>query len=150
MSERMSEQPYINTMDVYPLEAAEQNKLYKFYDSLREGRLTTTKCTSCGHIPWPPRTLCPNCTSDEFEWIDLPRKARIYSCTVQTAGVPPVFEIPLYMAMVEFDNGLRMLTRLVETTEDDLEIGREVELAVLEVPGPMSRVVHAFKPVRGN
>lgn len=153
----MSEQPYINTMDVYPLETAEQNKLYKFYDLLREGRLTTTKCAKCGEVSWPPRTVCPVCMSDELDWIDMPKRGKLYSCTVQFAGVPPVFEVPLYIGMVEFENGMKILSRLVGTTEDDLEIGREVELTVLEVPAPVtpqvpnppSRVVHAFKPVKG-
>lgn len=146
----MTEEPYINTMDVFPLEAPEQNKLHKFFGFLREGRLTTTKCTKCGEMSWPPRTLCPTCVSDELEWVDLPSKGKLYACTVQFAGVPAVFGSPLYMGLVEFDNGMRILSRLVETTEDDLEIGREVELAVLEVPGPGSRVVHAFKPTRGS
>ncbi len=144
----MSEQPYINTMDIFPLEAPEQNQLHKFYDSLRENRLTTTKCAKCGLVSWPPRTVCPSCMSDELEWIDLPKKGKLYTCTVQFAGVSPSFEVPLYLGMVEFDNGLKIFSKIVEATEDDMEIGREVELTVIEVPGPFDRVIHAFKPTR--
>lgn len=152
----MNEQPYINTMDIFPLETPEQNKLHRFYDLLREGRLTTTKCTRCDEISWPPRTICPSCLSDELEWIDLPKKGKLFTYTVQFAGVSPAFEVPLYLGMVQLDNGLKIFARLVDATEEDLTFDREVELTVIELPGvptpqvpnPPNRVLHAFKPTR--
>lgn len=154
----MMDQQYINTMDVFPLETADQNKLHRFYEYLREGRLTTTRCSRCGELSWPPRTVCPICISDELEWVDLPTRGKLYSFTMQVAGISPVFESPLFLGTVEFDNGMRILSKLVEATEDDLEIGREVEMTVIELPGPVtprmpnppSRVLHAFRPVKSG
>ncbi|MDA8188567.1 MAG: Zn-ribbon domain-containing OB-fold protein [Dehalococcoidales bacterium] len=144
----MIDQSYINTMDVFPLEAPEQNQLFQFYNYLREDRFTTTRCASCGQLSWPPRTVCPHCMSNQLEWVDMPKKGRLFGYTVQFAGVSPVFDVPLYLGVVEFDNGIKLLSRLVETTEDELEIGKEVEFTVLPVPGPGERVVYAFKPVK--
>lgn len=142
----MIDQTYINTIDIYPLEAPEQNKLHKFYEYLREGRLTATRCKQCGSVPWPPRTVCPGCYSDDLEWIDLPKRARLYAFTTQWGGVPTGFDVPLMMGLLDFEGGLRMLSRIVDAKPEELEIGGEVEFTVLEVPG--NRVVHAFKPVR--
>ncbi len=141
-----TEQPYVFTMDVFPQETVEQNKLYKFFEYLREGRFTTTRCKQCGNVPWPPRTVCPNCFSDDLEWVDLPKKARVYAHTTQWAGVPPGFETPLILAILEFDSGLKMLSKIVEAKPDQLEIGAEVEFTMIEIPG--NRVLYAFKPAR--
>ncbi|MBI4319098.1 MAG: Zn-ribbon domain-containing OB-fold protein [Chloroflexi bacterium] len=141
----MTEQPFFHTMDIFPQETAEQNKLYRFFELLREGRLTSTRCNRCDIVLWPPRTVCPSCFSDELEWVDLPKRAKLFAHTVQWAGVPTGFEIPLLMGMVEFESGLKILSRIVDAKPEDLEIGREVEFTVREIPG--NRVVHAFRPV---
>ncbi len=141
----MTEQPYIHSLDPFPQETPEHNQLYKFYEFLREGRLTTRQCGKCGEVPWPPRTVCPNCMSNELEWVDLPTRGKLYTFTAQYAGVPYMFEAPLMMGMVEFDNGLRILARIVDANPEQVDIGTEVEMTVLEIPG--NRVMHAFKPV---
>jgi hypothetical protein len=45
---------YIGVLDIWPLEAPELNRLYPFYDNMKQGRWTTTKCKKCGHIAYPP------------------------------------------------------------------------------------------------
>lgn len=140
----MTEQPYIFTMDAFPQQVPEQNQLYKFFDNLREGRLTTTKCDKCGELPWPPRTVCPQCMSNELTWVDLPKRGKLFAFTVQQAGVAHIFQAPLLVGMVEFDNGLKIFSRIVEANPESLSIGSEVEVTVLDAPG--NRVIHAFKP----
>jgi len=61
---------YIAVADMWPLEAPELNRLYPFYDNLKQGRWTTTRCKKCGHIAYPPGVACTNCWSDDLEWID--------------------------------------------------------------------------------
>ena len=57
MAEKMT---YYSAMDTYAQQYEDTTHLYKFYDYLREeGKLTTTKCKDCGHVPWPPRVICP-------------------------------------------------------------------------------------------
>ena len=100
----MTETRYSYTLDPYPQQYEDGSRLYEFYDNLREGRLTTTKCKNCGHIPWPPRVVCPQCLSDDLELIDMPQTGKIYSYTIQVAAVPPGYEPPLIYALVDFDN----------------------------------------------
>jgi uncharacterized membrane protein YuzA (DUF378 family) len=90
--------------------------------------------------------------------VNLPTLGQLFSYTMQVAGVSPVFESPLFLDAVEFENGMRILAKLVETTEDDLDIGREEEMTVLEVPrrvtpqapNPPNRVMPAIRPVMNN
>jgi uncharacterized OB-fold protein len=51
-------------------------------------------------VDWPPRAFCPACTSDAFEWTELPAAGRIHGFTVQETGVPPGFPRPLVLAVV--------------------------------------------------
>ena len=128
---------YLSILDMWPLEAQEFTRLYKFYDHLREGRYTTTKCKKCGYIAFPPGVICPKCWSDDLEWVDLPKKAKIEAFTVSKAGVPQGFPEPLIMASLSFEKGspIRMiLGRIINCPEDKVKQGDEVKLVVFEVP----------------
>ena len=98
--------PYMNdkypsTMDLWPLEAKEFNRIYQFYDNLRVGRFTTTKCKKCGHTAYPPRVICPECYSEELDYIDLPKQGKVIVFTEQVRGVPLPFDAPLIHAWID-------------------------------------------------
>jgi len=141
--------PYVRAVDPLPLESPEHNKLHAFYAHLAEGRLTTTRCRACGRIDWPPRGFCPVCTSDAFDWEDLPREGRIHGFTVQETGVPAGFPRPLVFAMVEV-SGLRVFAPLTGVTDPGrLAIGARVRLAPIRVaddPLGQARYLLAFTP----
>ncbi len=128
---------YIAEMDMWPLEGQEFNRLYPFYENLQEGRFTTTKCQKCGHVAFPPGVICPQCWSDELEWVDLPQRAKVVTFTETQAGAPIGFEPPLIMAWLDFgkDSPLKqLLGRIVNCAEGELKEGDEVKLVVFEVP----------------
>src|SRR5438093_13539277 len=79
---------YFRAADPLPLESPDFNRLHEFYAYLAVERLTTTRCKACGRIDWPPRGFCPACTSDAYEWVDLPHRGRVHGFTVQETGVP--------------------------------------------------------------
>ena len=157
--------PYVNggysvVLDIWPLEAPELNRIYPFYDNIKQGRWTTTKCKKCGYISYPPGVACPNCWSDELEWIDLPKTAKIVAVT-EMAGPPTGFESPLIMAWLGFDKShplKHLLVRLLNCKLADVKNGDEVKLVVFDVPAyPVEikkdtriqeRVYYAFEPVK--
>jgi uncharacterized OB-fold protein len=136
--------PDVYSLDPVPLQTADQNRVYKFYDHLKEGRLTTTKCKDCGYIAWPPRVVCPECMSDQLEWVDFPKVGKIYAFTVQEAGNPPGFPPPMVYALIDFDNGKRVISPIVDCNPSELKVNDEVVLKV--VPAPKDRVLFFFKP----
>jgi len=152
---------YITEMDMWPLECPEFNRLYQFYDNLREGRFTTTKCKKCGHIAFPPGVICPKCWAEELEWVDLPQRAKVVTFTETQAGAPLGFPRPLIMAWLGFEKGSplkHLLVRIINCAEGELKEDDEVRLVVFEVPShPIEvkketkicdRVYYAFEPVR--
>jgi uncharacterized OB-fold protein len=149
---------YIATMDLYPQQAPEFNRIYPFYQHLKEGRFTTTRCKKCGARPFPPRVVCPECMSDELEWVDLPTEGTVLVVTEEEVGVPLGFETPLIHALVDLDGQLRLFTRIVNAKMGELKEGDRVRLHVFKVPPvPMEkgrevveveRYYYAFEPVK--
>jgi uncharacterized OB-fold protein len=147
-------------MDLWPLEAKEFNKIYQFYDNLKAGRFTTTKCNKCGHVAYPPRIICPECYSEELEYIDLPKKGKVIVFTEQLRGVPLGFEAPLVHAWIDLGVNSplkRILSRIINCSAGQLKEGDEVQFVVFDVPAhPIEikketimakRVFFAFEPV---
>jgi len=151
---------YPVTMDLWPLEAKEFNKIYEFYDNLKAGRFTTTKCKKCGHVAYPPRIICPECYSEELEYIDLPKKGKVIVFTEQLRGVPLGFEAPLIHAWIDLGVNSplkRILSRIINCSAGQLKEGDEVQFVVFDVPAhpieikketiTAERVFFAFEPV---
>jgi uncharacterized OB-fold protein len=151
---------YPVTMDLWPLEAREFNKIYEFYDNLKAGRFTTTKCKKCGHVAYPPRIICPECYSEELEYIDLPKKGKVIVFTEQLRGVPLGFEAPLIHAWIDLGANSplkRILSRIINCSAGQLKEGDEVQFVVFDVPAhpieikketiTAERVFFAFEPV---
>jgi uncharacterized OB-fold protein len=121
------EVPFI--LDFLPQEDPDQTRIHQFYENLRAGRLTTTRCNECGEVLWQPRVVCPHCNSDSMDWIDLPRQGTVYAHTAMLLGAPLGFEadLPFVIAIVRLDLGkdghMHLFTRVDDTTYDDLAIG---------------------------
>jgi len=153
---------YPVTMDMWPLEAKEFNRIYKFYEHLKEGRFTTTKCRKCGWVAYPPRIICPKCYSEELEWIDLPKKGKVLVFTEEVRGIPLGFEPgPLIHAWIDLGEESpvrRILSRIINCPAGKLKEGDEVQFVTFEIPShPIEvkketiisqRVFFAFEPVK--
>lgn len=152
---------YVSQMDMWPFECPEFNRNYQFYDNLREGRFTTTKCQDCGHVAFPPGIICPACWSENLEWIDLPQRAKVVAVTEVMAGAPAGFPAPLVMAWLNFGQDCplkHLLVRVINCAEGELQDGDEVKFVVFDVPAhPIEvkkdvkiceRVYYAFERVK--
>ena len=150
---------YMATMDLYPQESKEFNQIYPFFEHLKEGRFTTTRCKECGAEPFPPRVLCPECWSEDLEWIDWPTTGTVVEFTEEVVGVPLGFgKPPLIHALVDLQGKRTMFVRIVNCEQGQLKVGDEVKVTVFEIdPVPqevgrevveMPRVFFAFEPVK--
>jgi uncharacterized OB-fold protein len=81
--------------------------------------------------------------SDELDWVDFPEVGRIYAYTVQTGGNPPGFPSPLIYALIDFDNGVRIISPVVDCDPEEVDVDAEVVLKV--VPAPKDRVLFFFR-----
>ena len=148
---------YMVTMDLYPQESKEFNQIYPFFDNLKEGRFTTTKCKDCGAEPFPPRVMCPECFSTNLEWIDWPTEGTVIDVMEEMVGVPLGFgKPPLIHALVDLQGKRKFFVRILNCQEGELKEGDTVKLTVFDVdPVPMEvkggvveapRVYFGFEP----
>ena len=103
-----------------------------FWEAAAQGRLLIGKCRSCGKPHFYPRAICPFCFSDRTEWQDARGTGTVYTCSVLRRGAPE----PYCIAYVTLEEGVSMLTNIVDCDLDAIRIGQSV------------RVV--FKPTEGG
>jgi len=123
-------------LDFFPLEGPEQTRLSRFYDRLREGRLSTTRCPNDGELHWPPRTACPKCHSEELEWVDLPEVGQIYAFSAVLGGAPLGMEadVPFAVGLVDLDGApLRLFGRIEGRPWKELHVGDRVRVESYDI-----------------
>lgn len=113
----------------------------RFWQAAAEGVLLIKRCNACGEAHWYPRPFCPHCASESTEWIKSNGSGTIYSFTITRKAGP----VPYVLAYVTLDEGVTMLTNLVDAEMDDLHIGQRVDVAFRQAEG--GGAVPVFKPV---
>ena len=122
--------------DFYPLQSPAQTKIAPFFQHLREGRLTTTKCARCAALHWQPRIVCPACNADDLVWVDLPSEGRVFAFTAVYAGAPLGMEgdVPFVVGLVAFEGvPFKIVARIDDARYEDLSIGTPVRFKVLHL-----------------
>jgi uncharacterized OB-fold protein len=101
----------------------------EFWDAAKDGRLLLRHCRTCGEVHYYPRNFCPSCWSDDVDWVEANGKASLYTwSTVYQNDLPPFHEqIPYVAAIVELDEGPRMMTKIVNHEGTDLRIGMPLQ-----------------------
>ena len=97
-----------------------------FWEAAARHELMVQRCDSCGHHQFYPRPFCLACGGDDLDWAEVSGKGAVYSLTVPRIPVGPGFEPPYPVALVELDEGPRMLTNIVN---GEAAIGDRVRLA---------------------
>jgi uncharacterized OB-fold protein len=111
-----------------------------FWDATREGRLLVQWCTACDQGIFYPRSFCPLCgaTGSGLEWRTASGRATVYAVTTEhkPAATGTTFSDgqPYVVALVELEEGVRMMTNIVGGPPEDVTIG----MAVTVVWEPLS------------
>jgi uncharacterized OB-fold protein len=117
-----------------------------YWEACQRHELVVQRCGSCGTLRHYPRALCPNCLSDRVEWQRCSGRGTVYTFTVTHQNQAPGFRdaLPYVLAYVELDEGVRLLTNIVECAPDAVRIGMPVEV-VFEAATP-EITLPRFKP----
>jgi len=101
----------------------------QFYKFLQQHKLMAGKCRRCGKIHLPPRPLCDNCFSGEFDWVSVLGKGKLLTYTVISVA-PELFQAltPYAVGIVELENGLKIPGMIQALTQEQLKIGMELTL----------------------
>lgn len=123
----------------------DDNRFY--WDAAVEGRLVTQRCRQCGRLRHPPRPMCPECHSLEFEIIDLMGEGEVYSYAILHHPQNPAFDYPVIAALIDLTEGVRVLSNLVDIDPKDITIGMSVTVDFR--PTRHDGAVPVFRPRAG-
>jgi uncharacterized OB-fold protein len=96
-----------------------------FWDAAAAGRVVVKRCADCGKAHWYPRALCPFCFSTRTEFVPASGGGTIYSFSVMRRA-----EAPYAIAYVTLDEGVTMMTNIVDCDFDGLNIGQKVRVVL--------------------
>ena len=110
---------------IVPLAVGEESA---YFDFCRNRHLMIQHCGSCGCFVFYPRSVCPECLAPGPEWIEAAGTGAVFTFTVhhrEAAGFAG--QAPYVVAVIELDEGVRMLGNVTDCPVDAVQIGMPVE-----------------------
>lgn len=118
-----------------------------FWNGLRNNKLLIQRCKGCGTLRHPPRPMCPHCRSLEWEAVESSGRGTVYSYVMPHEPRFPFFEYPYVVALVELEEGIRVVSNLTDIDPTDVTVGMPVEVYFqsFDAAGE-DLVLHQFRP----
>jgi uncharacterized OB-fold protein len=110
-----------------------------FWQSLRDGALRIQRCIACGAYRHPPRPVCAACGAASVEWVVAAGTGEVWSYTIVHRPTLPAFadRVPYGAVVVRLDEGVFMVSNVVDCPVTELAVGLRVEVAPTRlVAGP--------------
>ncbi len=131
-----------------PLPRPEQEELTRpFWEAAKRHELTIPRCKFCNQFFWYPREVCPVCLRQDWEWEPVTGRGRLHTFTVVRQPMNPAFndDVPYAYAIVQLDEGIRLITNIVDCEiPDGLAIDMRVEAVFDDVADDWTLV--KFRP----
>lgn len=120
-----------------------QTKIAKFFENLRDKKLTGTRCVKCKTVYCPPRADCPKCISSHVEWLELSGRGKLLTFTTIHVA-PEIFEkyVPYVISIVELEEGPKLIGRMRDAKQEDINIGMSLKAVYFE--GADGRITYEF------
>jgi len=101
-----------------------------FWEAAARHELVLQHCASCGAVRHPPRPVCPSCLSWESTWKPASGRGKVWSWVVAHPPVLPAFaeKAPYNVAVVELEEGVRMVGNLLDVANEEIHEGMAVEV----------------------
>lgn len=118
-----------------------------FWDGTKAGELRLQKCGDCGAVYFPPRPVCPECSSQNVEVVTASGKGTLHSYVINQRAHPS-FVAPYAIALVKLDEGPVMMSNIVdcEQTPEALVLDMPLEVT-FEDNGDIA--IPLFRPAGG-
>jgi uncharacterized OB-fold protein len=107
-----------------------QGLTQQFYDYCRQHELRFQRCKQCGKWRHVPRAMCAACGSWEAEWARSSGRGKVFTWTVVRRPMHPAFkdDVPYAPVVVQLEEGVRLVSWLVDCPLDEIRMGMPVEV----------------------
>jgi uncharacterized OB-fold protein/acyl dehydratase len=104
-----------------------------FWEGTSAGELRIQHCPSCGRLRHPPGPMCPSCGADKQDWVVATGRGTVFSYVVHHHPKVPGKQLPFVVALVELEEGVRMLGELIDADPATVTVDLPVELALTKI-----------------
>jgi uncharacterized OB-fold protein len=117
-----------------------------YWQAASEHRLALPQCHSCDKFWFPPSRSCPHCLSDQFSFENVSGRGKIFSFVTFHRIYRPAFaeSVPYVVALVELEEGPRLLTNILGISHEDVRCDMDVEVVFDDLDANTS--VPKFRP----
>lgn len=118
--------------DIIAILPAPTSESAPFWEGCNRGELLLQRCEACRHVFYYPRLFCPRCGDRKLVWQAASGRGVVYSFThVEVSFYGPKWEsqLPYTPVLVDLEEGVRMLSRLVGADRANVKIGNRVALS---------------------
>lgn len=118
----------------------------EFWRRVRAHRFALQRCTACRAFRFYPRAVCPECLAGGFEWVEATGRGTLYSFTVCHRPASEAFadRVPYIVALVELQEGVRVLANLLDCAPERARVGMAVTLGYDDTADDIT--LYQFKP----
>lgn len=107
----------------------------EFYEWCKKHELRFQRCSDCGAWRHVPREMCAECGSMRWEWAKSSGRGKVFTWTVVARAMHPAFmeDVPYAPVVVEMEEGVRLVSWVVDCPPEELEMGMPVEVVFDDV-----------------
>jgi len=109
---------------------AEPELTEPFWEGTKRGELLIPRCSFCDEFFWYPREACPRCLQTTWEWTPVSGRARLHTFTIVHQPAHPAFneDVPYAFAVIQLDEGVRMMSNVVDCPVEDIKVNMPLEV----------------------
>ena len=100
-----------------------------YWEGCRVGELRLQQCRSCERFQFYPRVFCSHCGHDQLDWRVVSGSGRVASFSVVHRPVSKAYPAPLVVALVDLDEGPRMMSSIVDCEPESVAVGAPVQVS---------------------
>jgi uncharacterized protein len=119
-----------------------------YWEGARQGKLRLQRCDRCAHAYFPPRPFCPECGSRDVSVFTASGRGKLHSYVINHMKAPG-FEPPYAIAVVELEEGPRMMSNILDCpqTPEALVLDMALEVTFEKLTDDIT--LPQFRPARG-
>ncbi|MBN8873576.1 MAG: Zn-ribbon domain-containing OB-fold protein [Rhodospirillales bacterium] len=119
-----------------------------FWEGTKAGELRLQRCDACAKVYFPPRPFCPGCASRQVSVFKASGKGVLYSYVIHHRPVPG-FKPPYAIAVVQLEEGPRMMTNIVECAQTPEALQLDMPVEVVFEAQTDTITLPLFRPAKG-
>jgi uncharacterized OB-fold protein len=116
----------MNAPDVARIQPPTTEIARPYWEGCRAGELRMQYCEQCERFQFYPRIICSHCGAEALTWRVVSGRGCVASFTVVRRGISPAYSAPYVVALIDLEEGVRLMSNVVGCDPDQVTVGDAV------------------------